>query len=161
MRSLPRRPVGRDRALKYALPVLLATAGGGCPVDDGTEYDQTFTVMSDVALSGTFETVEQGTGGIWETYPKSAYFFSTTADFEAFYTTLTGNSTAPSVDFAQYRAVAVVDADQPASGYSVEIVSVELQSGDQYDVTAHFTEPDGVAAAVLTKPYHIVKIQIQ
>ena len=140
----------------------LAVVAASCPVDNWTDYDQTFTVTSDVALSGTFETVEWEIWGIYESYPKGAYFFSTASEFEVFYTTLTGNSTPPSIDFMQYRVVAVVDTEQPDTLYGVKIISVELDSGDQYNVTAHFSYAWGIIGSpVVTKPYHIVKVEIQ
>lgn len=151
--------------LKHILPIVLTGLIGACFIGDN-EYDQTFTINSDVALSETFETVERAdwTGAAYECYPKDVYFFSTAAEFETFYSALRGNvpspPTPPTIDFMQYRVVAVVDEDQPSSGYSVEIISIELHSGDQYDVTAHFSEPVGGALMVMTKPYHIVKVEV-
>ena len=68
----------------------------------------------------------------------------------------------PTVDFTLYRVVAVVDAERGSGGYSVEISSVELDAGDQYSLTALFSVPDPTLnyPAVITKPYHIVKVAI-
>ncbi len=160
-----RRGMMTGRLAAPGMFAALAVVAAGCPVDNSTDYwtdyDQTFTVTSDVALSGTFETVEWEIWGIYESYPKGAYFFSTASEFEVFYTTLTGNSTPPSIDFMQYRVVAVVDTEQPDTLYGVKIISVELDSGDQYNVTAHFSEADGMGFTVVTKPYHIVRVEIQ
>ncbi len=140
-----------------------ALAIAGCPI--GNEHDESFTITSDAALSTPFETVEHGLSSAYESHPKGAYFFSTASEFESFYSTLRGNVSPPptpqSVDFARYRVVAVVDADQSSGGYDVQITSVELDSGDRYVVTAHFTEQDGAATAAFTKPYHIVKVALQ
>ena len=124
-------------------------------------HTERFTFTADVPVATAFETVERDVSYAWGTYAQGAYFFSATAAFETFYATLTGASPAPAVDFSQFRVVACVDDDRPTSGYDAEIVGLVNTGGTVYDVTVRLTEPDGAAAAVVTKPYHIVKVAIE
>ena len=70
-----------------------------------------------------------------------------------------GERTRPSVDFSKEVVVAVFLGTRPTSAFGVEIVRVR-QEGPALVVTYRETRPapDGVAAQVLTSPYHIVAV---
>jgi hypothetical protein len=69
----------------------------------------------------------------------------------------------PPVDFTRYSVVAVFAGEQPTSGYSVEILSIETngsQTQKQLAITVQHRQPgagDFVTEA-LTYPYHMIRI---
>ncbi len=70
-----------------------------------------------------------------------------------------GSRPRPAVDFTKDVVAAVFLGSRPSAGYGVEIVRAR-QSGAMLVVSYKETRPapDGVAAQVLTSPYHIVAI---
>ena len=70
-----------------------------------------------------------------------------------------GERTRPAVDFSKEVVVAVFLGTRPTSAFGIEIVRVR-EEGPALVVTYRETRPapDGVAAQVLTSPYHIVAV---
>lgn len=62
------------------------------------------------------------------------------------------------VDFSSYTVIAVVDEQHNHGGFDITISSVE-QNDDTINVDVEADFPgDGAVTAVLTQPYHIIKI---
>jgi hypothetical protein len=70
-----------------------------------------------------------------------------------------GERTRPSVDFSREVVVAVFMGTRPTAGFATEIVRVR-EEGAALVVSYRETRPspDGVAAQVLTSPFHIVAV---
>lgn len=112
------------------------------------------------------ETVEQKDSANIDAFQKGGFFtFSNSSDFCKFYNKLNSGSTVevPKVNFGVHRVIAVVGKVYPSSGYSVEIIDIKTQAQRKYIVFVCTTKPDPAldAAAVMTHPYHIVKVKIR
>ena len=127
---------------------------------DDHEID-TFTITSDVDLTSTFETVEQQYPAYTETDLEGAYFFSTQAEFNTFYTDLNplGNPP-PTIDFVLYRVVVYVDEYRIYTRNSVTITDIELTSGFDYKISVYFYTPTQIESKNKAKPYHIIKVEV-
>jgi PrcB C-terminal/Prokaryotic membrane lipoprotein lipid attachment site len=70
----------------------------------------------------------------------------------------TANSIMPDidVDFTKYQVIAVIDEVHNYGGYSIDITKI-TQTNDAIFVKVEHLKPGGINA-VLTQPYHIVKI---
>ncbi|MFC1479529.1 hypothetical protein ACFL6F_02930, partial [Planctomycetota bacterium] len=129
----------------------------------GYDYNnrETFTIISDVDLTSTFETVEQQYPMYTETDLEGAYFFSTQAEFDTFYTDLNPlGDPPPTIDFVTYRVVAYVDEYRIYKSNSVTITDIELKSGFEYKFSVYFYTPTKIESKNKAKPYHIIKVEI-
>lgn len=63
------------------------------------------------------------------------------------------------IDFNMYTVIAVIDEVQTSGGYDVEIESV-VEHEDEVIVESEFEDGgDGAVTAVLTRPYHFIKVE--
>ncbi len=154
------------RNLFSVLFLLLAL---NCTFDD-TDSEQIilFSVVSDVKLNNSFETVEKDYYSNYNVFEsKDVFIFKNYNEFNEFYRTLLGGQNcwpdAPLVDFSKFRVIAIVDEAKPTAGFDAEIFSIKITSGNQYDVSVRFTSPgdDETTTQGTTKPFHIVKTAIQ
>ena len=68
-------------------------------------------------------------------------------------------SPVPEVDFTQEQVVAVFAGEKPTGGYSIEVISVETINSILVITVKHSQPaPENNVAAVITHPYHIIKI---
>lgn len=70
---------------------------------------------------------------------------------------VTGNFTETEIDFSQYIILASFSEIRPSEGYFIEISSV-VEYPDRINVMVTNTVPTVPVPAVITQPYHIVKI---
>jgi hypothetical protein len=81
------------------------------------------------------------------------------AEWNALWSQHAGDRARPSVDFTKEMVLAVFLGTRPSAGFSVEIVGAREESGAlivSYRETR--PQPGGVAAQVLTSPYHVVAV---
>ncbi len=71
----------------------------------------------------------------------------------------------PRVDFTDNQVAAVFMGEKRTGGYSVEILSVEIKSSEQDDLTSlvitvayHQPQPKDIVPEVITHPYQIITI---
>jgi len=138
-------------ALKMIFAVLLVSF----PVSCGSGNDPNFS----------FTSIEQGTDSAIS-LPNDAQVFKITSqsEWDDFWSRHKANITPmpqqPSVDFAQYMVIAVIDNVHSSGGYVMEITQIKERL-NRLAVFATRTEPGSgcVTAAVLTSPFHIVSLQ--
>jgi len=112
-----------------------------------------------------FTNIEQGTNSAI-TLTNDAQVFKITAqsEWDDFWSQHKADITPipqqPSVDFAQYMVIAVIDNIHSSGGYFIEITQIKERL-NRLAVFATRTEPGNgcVTAAVLTSPFHIVSLQ--
>ncbi len=83
----------------------------------------------------------------------------TPADWQALWARHESGKPLPPVDFSSEMVVAVALGSRPSSGYGIEIVAAE-RDGDDLVVRYRATTParGTVAAAIVTTPYHFVRV---
>jgi len=128
---------------------------------DTIEYTNEYTVSCVTPLTELVENVEKGSDGRSD-FPEGIYVYTNQTAFDTFYYDLFSHKAfipaAPTVDFGSYLVIAYVDIQHDTVDYSVEILEVVAGSGNNYTVTVQFTEPDGGAFQIVTKPFHIIKV---
>ena len=147
---------------KLTIPALCILVLVSCnTVDHDYNNRETFTITSDVDLTSTFETVEQRYPMYTETDLEGAYFFSTQAEFDTFYTDLNPlGDPPPTIDFVTYRIIAYVDEYKIYKNNSVTITDIKLKSGFEYKFSVYFYTPSQIESKNKAKPYHIIKVEV-
>ena len=150
-----------------AFGLLLVFAGCKDSIIDpaGGEFDftqgQTLTFES---LASSFVTLEQSPVGNGRFTDRSERVIRDAADFEAFWSDLHGNlepePALPDVDFSSEMVIAVFLGERSNGGFSVEIERI-VQQGDRIGLQVKETAPgpNCVTPAVISSPYHIIKLK--
>ncbi len=111
-----------------------------------------------------FETIDAGdqSGIVLELQPQ-VFKIEAQAEWDDFWSRHQGNvippPPAPSVDFSQEMVIAVVDQAEPSGGYRFEITRIETIEGRLVvRVSKAIPGPDCIVTAVITQPFHIVRM---
>ena len=111
-----------------------------------------------------FETIDAGdqSGIVLELQPQ-VFKIETQAEWDDFWSRHQGNvippPPAPSVDFSQEMVIAAVDQTEPSGGYRFEITGIEEIEGRLVvRVSKTIPGPDCIVTAVITQPFHLVRV---
>ena len=110
-----------------------------------------------------FETIDVGTAsGIAGGQPQ-VFRIDTESEWEEFWSRhqaiLTPQPALPAVDFTQEMVIAVLDQQKSSGGFLLEITAIEEAEGNLViRVNRRVPEPDCAVAAVITQPFHIVRV---
>lgn len=115
----------------------------------------------------TFETIGQGeqgdTGQLYEFYEPDLILVNHPEEIDRLRQWVTGEAgiQLQSLDYETDFALAVFQGWQGTSGYGVEIKCLLARQGGVVDVYVRFQrpDPDKLQNAVITSPYHLIKIQ--
>ncbi len=107
--------------------------------------------------SSTMTTLDRGTmSGIDN---PAQQVVRTAAEWQALWARHESAKPLPPVDFSKEMVVAVLLGMRPSGGWDVEVVGVEPGAdGLRVKYAVRRPGPDDVAAAVITSPYHFVKV---
>ncbi len=114
-----------------------------------------------------FTTIARGTDSGYQSATKTV--IDSSEQWISFWQLHTSNAEppppVPQVDFSRYSVIAVFAGEQPTSGYSVEILSVEnggSQTKEQgvIAITVQYRQPkaEDFVTEALTYPYHMIRI---
>lgn len=109
----------------------------------------------------SFETISKSFGGAHQ--EKKNYLIYDKGDWDEVWMKLHGQDQippAPEVDFNDEMVIATFQGQQGSAGYDIEIEKVVVKN-DQIEVLGKEIEPgkDCITAAVVTHPYHIIKLK--
>jgi hypothetical protein len=122
------------------------------------------SIVNTSAMTVPFQTIDKGDHSAIEDPLTEVY--RTEVEFATFWARHKKNEweppPVPVVDFASQIVAAVFRGQKNSGGYDVEISSVDQEEAGDDDLVVNFMtsdpSPDDMVIAVMTQPYHIVKI---
>jgi len=148
----------KNQSIKTILSVIILTLfASSCGNDDNPITPPSIVPTSIGAgfLAGNGE----------EEIPEQNVVITNTADWQVLKNKMntvnpeTDYFTETEIDFSQFRIIAAFDRVRPMGGHSIAVAAV-LDNPDAINVIISRTFPEDIGTAVITQPYHIVKIPV-
>lgn len=121
------------------------------PVQAGSDIFIPFTIIE----QGSFSGAQQDKPVLYKLDNQATW-----EEFWAKHITITPKPKAKSIDFAHQQVIAIVDSDQPNSGYSLHLDRIEPENGELWVyVTREQPNPECLNLGRVAQPYVIVTVK--
>lgn len=144
----------------FLMSCSLVNTGGE---EDPDQIPESAVTLSHQTVEMGTETIDQSQIGSYEFEEKTELVLENEAKFSAFWSKLheqvSPTPDLPEVDFSEFIVVAAMMGIQPSGGYTIEIKRVATD-GDTlwFDIEEREPGTGCGTAAVLTSPYHVIKV---